>query len=145
VIVCPAFRPRSDDRGSVVAHMRKFRCYFVDESGVISSWRSLEREAQEVAHQHALGLLLGYAPAMIVEVWEDTNLTFRYSRLETPQTPSELRRLCDLALASAEQEIDKTIKRAVAWGAAQLASQAEDIERRALAQCQSDPQNLAKT
>jgi hypothetical protein len=125
--------------------MRKFRCYFIDESGVTSSWRSIEREADEAAHQHALGLLLGYAPAMIVEVWEGTNLTFRYSRLETLQTPAELRRLCYLALASAEQEIDITIKRAIAWGAVHLASQAEDMERRALEPCQSDPENLAKT
>lgn len=65
--------------------------------------------------------MAGHAPAVIVEVWEDANLTFRYSRLEMPQTPAELRRLCYLALASAEQEIDSTIKRANAWGAAQFA------------------------
>jgi hypothetical protein len=64
--------------------------------------------------------LAGHAPAVIVEVWDDANLTCRYSRLEMPQTPAELRRLCYLALASAEQEIDSTIKRAIAWGAALL-------------------------
>jgi len=124
--------------------MRKFRCYFIDENGAITSWLQLEREAHEAAHQHALGLLLGYSPAMIVELWEGADLTFRYSRLETSQTPTELRRLCTLAIASAEEEIDVAVKRAVAWGAASLASQAEEMERCALEGCSPDAQNAAR-
>lgn len=125
--------------------MRKFRCYFIDEHDAVSSWRQLEHEAHETAHQHALGLLPGYSPAMIVEVWEGAALTFRYSRLETPQTPTELRRLCSLAIAAGEAEIDVALKRAVAWGAASLASEAEEMERGALEECHPDAKKASIT
>jgi hypothetical protein len=125
--------------------MRKYRCYFIDEGAATVAWRPLERDALEAAQQHALGLLPGYPPAMIVEMWEGADLTFRYSRLETAQTPSELRRLCSLALDAGEEEIDVTLKRAIAWGAASLASQAEVLESQAPMPDQAAPESAAKT
>lgn len=123
----------------------RFHCYLIDESGAITSRRQLDQEGREAAHRHALGLLPGFSPAVIVEVWEGADLTFRYSRLKTPQTPAELRRLCSLAIAAASTETDIAIKHAVAWGAASLASEAEEIERRALEGYYPGTQNAATT
>lgn len=104
---------------------------FIDESAAIIARRLIAHQALESAQQQALGLMAGYLPAVGVELWEGRSLVFRYSRLETPQTPAELRRLCALAIAAAEGEIELTLKRAIAWGAASLASQAAALEREA--------------
>lgn len=139
----PGVPPRSDDHASVVTRMRRFRCYFLDERGAAAAWRAVEHDSDEFAREHALGMLLGYPGATVVEVWESAALIYRYSRLEAPQTPKELRRLSRLAIAAAERETDGRLKQAIVCGVASLVAQAAVLERRAIEQCQSDPRTEA--
>ena len=110
--------------------MPHYRCYFVQKDGLPAAWRVLDCENEHDAHDHALGLLVAYPHADLVEVWEDSRLTLSYSR-STAQTPTELRRLCYLAIAAARKETDPKIKQIIASCAARLAQEAEALTRRA--------------
>lgn len=110
--------------------MPQYRCYFIQKDGSPAAWRSLHSDDEGAAHDHALGLLVAYPDADKVEVWDRTKLILRYSRSDL-QTPTELRRLCYLALAAAKKETDPKLKVAIASHAVELAQEAEALERRA--------------
>ena len=110
--------------------MPQYRCYFVQKDGLPAAWRAFECESDGEAHEHALGLLVSYPHANMVEVWEDTRLTLSYSR-SASQTPAEMRRLCYLAIAAAKKETDPKIKQIIASCAARLAQEAEALVRSA--------------
>ena len=117
--------PLCDETGKV---MPQYRCYFVQRDGHPAAWRAFQSESDGEAHDHALGLLVGYPHAEMVEVWEETRLIFNFSR-PAMQTPAELRRLCYLALAAAAKETDLKIKQSIASCAARLAQEAEALDR----------------
>ena len=117
--------PLTDETGAV---MSQYRCYFVQKDGLPAAWRAFESESDGEAREHALGLLVSYPHADMVEVWEDTRLTLSYSR-SASQTPAEMRRLCYLAIAAANKETDPKIKQIIASCAARLAQEAEALVR----------------
>ena len=110
--------------------MPQYRCYFVQMDGLPAAWRAFESESDEEAHDHALGLLVSFPHADMVEVWEGTRLTLSYSR-SAAQTPGELLRLCYLAIAAANKETDPKIKQIIASCATRLAQKAEALVRSA--------------
>ena len=110
--------------------MPQYRCYFLQRDRHPAAWRAFQSESDGEAHDHALGLLVGFPHADKVEVWDDTRLIFNYSR-SAAQTPAELRRLCYLALAAAAKETDLKIKQSIASCAARLAQEAEALARHA--------------
>jgi hypothetical protein len=105
-----------------------YRCYFVQKDGATIAWHVVESENDGAARDHALGLFVGYANAEKVEVWDNISLILRYCRPEA-QTPAEMRRLCYLAIAAANKEIDAELRKMVASRAATLAQEAEALER----------------
>jgi len=109
--------------------MRQYRCCFTDKEGVTPHWLSLLCENDREAHDHALGLFAVRPLADKVEVYEGARITLSYSHCVI-RSPSELRRLCYLAIAAAKKETDPEIKRTIAAGAFALAQEAEVLERR---------------
>jgi hypothetical protein len=105
-----------------------YRCYFVGESGA-TAWRAFVSESDGEAQDHALGLFAGYPYAEKMEVWEGGRLTFGFRR-SWAQTPTQLRRLCYLAIEAAKKETDPEVKRTIASCAAKLAQAAEALERK---------------
>ena len=106
-----------------------YRCYLVQKDGATVAWRVVESENDGAACDHALGLFVGYPHAEKVEVWDNTRLILSYCRSQA-QTPAEMRKLCYLAIAVANKEIDGEIRKMVASRAATLAQEAEALERR---------------
>jgi hypothetical protein len=107
-----------------------YRCRFLKKNDVLVGQHCFQCESDGEAHDHALGLLIGHPPAEKVEVWKNARLSFSYTHL-AEQTPGELRKLCDLAIAAAKKVSDKEMKLAIAWRAVALAQEAELLERRA--------------
>ena len=107
----------------------QYRCYFVQKNGDTEGWRAFQSENDGEAHDHAIGLFVGYPRADRVELWENSRLALTYGRIAA-QTPTELRRLCYLAIAAAKKETDPKIKRIISSCAARLAQEAEALERR---------------
>ena len=110
--------------------MPEYRCYFVQKDGAPAAWRAFESQNEVEAHDHALGLFVGYPEADRVEVWHNTRLTLSYSR-SAMQTPGELRKLCYLDIAAANKEPDPNLRQLIASCAVALAQEAEALERRA--------------
>jgi hypothetical protein len=110
--------------------MARYRTYFVQKNNAPAGWRSFEGESDREANDYALGLFVGYPHAEKVEVWDNSRLTLSYSR-SGAQAPTEMHRLCYLALEAARKEPDPKIKQMIASCAAKLAQEAEALERRA--------------
>jgi len=60
-----------------------YRCYFVQKDGLPAAWRFFESEGDGEASDYALGLLVAYPLADMIEVWEDarpsaTNKSWRH-------------------------------------------------------------------
>ena len=110
--------------------MFNYQCRFLQKNDVLVEQHFFQCGSDGEAHDHALGLLIGYSPADEVEVWKDARLSFSYARLPE-QTPGELRKLCYLAIAAAKKESDTKMKLTIAWRAVVLAQEAELLERRA--------------
>jgi hypothetical protein len=107
--------------------MRQYRCYFSDKKSETPGWLPLHCENDGAAHDQALGLFAGRLFSDKVEVWEGARMTLSYSR-SIPKSPLELRRMCYLAIAAANDEVDAGSKRSIAAGAYALAQQAEVLE-----------------
>ena len=122
--------------------MRFYHCYFIQKDGGIAAWRAFESECDGEAHDHALGLLVGYPHANKVEVWDSSRQTLNYSR-SAAQSPAELRRLCYLAIAAANKEPDLKIKQLIASRATMMAQEAEALERQANGESRASPPELA--
>jgi two-component system, sensor histidine kinase PdtaS len=108
--------------------MFQYLCYFVRKDGVTAAWRAFQGESDGDAQDYALGMILGFPHADKVEVWNDSRLVLNHSRPAT-QTPAEMRRSSHLAVAVARRETDPKTKQAIASYAAQLAQEAEALER----------------
>lgn len=109
--------------------MQYYRFNFIQKDGALAAWRSFQGVNDGEACDRALGLLAGYPHAEKIEVWNEASLIFGYDR-SVAQTPAELRRLCYLAIAAAENETDLDIKRIIAARSFALAQEAEALERR---------------
>jgi hypothetical protein len=105
-----------------------YRCYFVGKNGAPAAWRVFQSETDDEAHDHAIGLLVGFPKADKVEVWVRSRLTLSYKHSEA-KTPSQLRRLCYLAIEASKKEADLEIKRMLAARAFALAQEAQAIEQ----------------
>jgi hypothetical protein len=108
--------------------MQQYICYFVQQNGRPVAWRAFTSDSDDAARDFGLGLLFGFPNAEKIELSDGSRLIFEYSR-SAVLTTAEMRRLCYVAISSAEQEQDPRVKRTIASHAARLAQKAEALER----------------